>query len=128
MIKKFIEWIYAKIIIDKKERRVNIKESEVYWCNLGENIGDEENGKGEGFKRPVLVIKKFNKNIFWGVPMSAQIKDNRYYIQITLKNVVRSVMVSQLRLLDVKRLGVKIGYISKEDFNRVKKSITDLLQ
>ena len=63
MIKRFIEWIYAKIVIDKKERTVHIKECEVYWCILGENIGDEENGKGEGFKRPVLVIKKFNNNI-----------------------------------------------------------------
>ena len=128
MVKRFIHWIYEKIIIDSKERVTLIKECEVYWCNLGENIGDEENGKGEGFKRPVLILKKFNNNIFWGIPMSAQVKENKYYIKVTLKDVVRSVMISQLRLLDVKRLDIKIGYISREDFDLIRKSIIDLLK
>lgn len=86
MIKHFIDWIITKIIIDKKERLVQIKEGEVYWCSLGADIGDEENSKGKIFRRPVLVFKKFNNNIFWGILLSTKIKDNKYYIKVKLKN------------------------------------------
>ncbi|MES2623207.1 MAG: type II toxin-antitoxin system PemK/MazF family toxin [Patescibacteria group bacterium] len=127
MVKKFIDWIFEKIAIDKNERSVQVNEGEVYWCSLGENIGDEENGKGETLKRPVLIFKKFNKNIFWGIPMSSRLKENKYYVRVKLKNNTRSVMISQLRLLDTKRLDIKIGYISSEDFELVRKSIINLL-
>lgn len=124
MVKRFIHWIYEKIIIDSKERVAIVKECEVYWCNLGENIGDEENGKGEEFRRPVLIFKKFNNNIFWGIPMSSKIKNNKYYVQVLLKDTIRSVMISQLRLLDVKRLDKRIGYISRSDLFKIKDQIT----
>lgn len=128
MIKRFIEWIYDKIIIDTKERVTLIKECEVYWCNLGENIGDEENGKGEFFRRPVLIFKKFNKNIFWGLPMSSRVKENnKFYVKVILKDIERSVILSQLRILDVKRIDERIGYISKSDFINIKHQITNII-
>ena len=104
-----------------------IKQKDLLISMRVKYIGDEENGKGEKLKRPILVIKKFNKNIFWGIPMSSKIKENRYYIRVKLKDNIRSVMISQLRLLDTKRLDIKIGYISREDFDLVRKSIIDLL-
>jgi mRNA-degrading endonuclease toxin of MazEF toxin-antitoxin module len=128
MLKRFIEWIYTKIYIDTKLRNISINEGEVYWCILGENIGDEENGKGEEFHRSVLVFKKFNRNIFWGIPMSTKIKDGPYYIKVLLKNIEQSVMISQLRILDTKRLDKKIGYISKYDFYVVRKSVIFLIE
>lgn len=127
MVKYFIEWIYEKIRIDKQERKAQIKESEVYWCKLGENIGNEENGKGEEFRRPVLVFKKFNNNIFWGIPMSSKIKDNKYYVKVVLQDVERSALISQLRVLDVKRLDKRIGYISEIDFNKIQNQIIDII-
>ena len=38
------------------------KEKEVWMCNLGRNIGYEENGKGSDFLRPVLILKVFNRH------------------------------------------------------------------
>ena len=128
MFKRFIDWIYTKIKIDEKERFSQIKEMEVYWCALGENIGDEENGKGREFGRPVLIFKKFNNNIFWGIPMSTKNKDNKYYVQVLLKDLKQSVIISQLRILDAKRLDKKIGYISREDFILIKKSVINLIK
>ena len=65
MVKKFIHWIYNKITIDSLERNNRIiSEGQVYWCLLGENIGFEQNGKGDYFRRPVLIFKKFNNNVF----------------------------------------------------------------
>ncbi len=128
VIKNFIDWIKKKIIIDNKERNIPIKEYEVYWCSLGENIGDEENGKGYYFRRPVLIFKKFNNNIFWGIPLSTKIKDNKYYIKILLKDEYISAMISQLRILDSKRLDQYIGHISKLDYIKIQNRIIDIMR
>lgn len=129
MIKHFIDWILTKIIIDKKERRdIIINEYQVFWCSLGENVGDEENGKGEIFRRPMLIFKKFNNNLFWGIPMSTKNKDNKYYVKILLKDVEQSAMISQLRFLDSKRLDEYIGYISRADFNKIQNRIIDIIR
>ncbi len=127
MTKRFISWIFNKIIIDKTYKETCINEHEVYWCLLGENIGFEQNGKGEYFLRPVLVLKKFNNNIFWGIPMSTKNKDNKYYVKVLIKDVEQSAIISQLRILDTKRLYQFIGYVSREDFARIKIRIKDLL-
>lgn len=129
MIKRFIDWIIAKIIIDKTERRdFTINEYQVFWCSLGENIGDEENGKGDYFRRPVLVFKKFNNNIFWGIPLSTKIKDNKYYVKILLKDEEVSAMISQLRVLDTKRLDEYVGYVSRVDFIKIQNRIIDIIR
>lgn len=129
MFKRFLDWIQAKMYIDRQARGgIIIKEGEVRWCSLGENIGDEENGKGEVFRRPVLVFKKFNNNIFWGIPMSTKNKDNAYYLKVILKDVEQSVIISQLRVLDTKRLDTQIGYLSDQDFVRVQKSVIGLVK
>lgn len=129
MIKHFIDWIITKIIIDKKQRRdIVINEYQVFWCSLGENVGDEENGKGETFRRPVIIFKKFNNNIFWGIPLSTKIKNNKYYIKILLKDEYVSALVSQLRILDTRRLDEYIGYISRVDFYKIQNRIIDIIR
>lgn len=127
MVKKFIGWIYEKIIIDRLSKNTLINEREVYWCSLGENIGFEQNGKGEYFRRPVLVFKKFNNCIFWGIPMSTKIKDNKYYVKILLKDVEQCAILSQLRVLDTRRLDEFMGYISEEDFIKIQNQITHII-
>ncbi|MEI6042199.1 MAG: type II toxin-antitoxin system PemK/MazF family toxin [bacterium] len=129
MFKKFIDWMHSKKRIDSKERAETvIKEREVYWCSLGENIGDEENGKGTVFRRPVLIFKKFNNRIFWGIPMSTKNKVNIYYLKVKLRDMEQSVMLSQLRILDTKRLDTKIGYLSEGDFIKIQNSIMDIIK
>ncbi len=127
MVKYFIDWIITKIIIDKSENVALINEGEVYWCSLGENIGFEQNGKGEDFRRPVLILKKFNNSIFWGVPLSTKNKDNKYYVKVLLKDLEQSALISQLRILDTKRLDKKIGYISKIDHIKIILKVVDIL-
>jgi len=129
MFKNFIEWIHTKMRLDGRVRKINsIKEGEVYWCALGENIGDEENGKGNLFRRPVLVFKKFNNNIFWGISMSTKNKGNIYYVKVLLKDIEQSAIISQLRILDSKRLDLYIGYISKDSFVKIQSSVKNLIQ
>ena len=127
-MKKFDEWNKIKKSQDEKDRNVFCKEREIWWSTLGLNIGDEEDGKGELFERPVIVIKKFNNNIFWGCALSTKIKEsNQYYIKVNTKKGVQSVIISQLRLYDVKRLGEKIDFANHEDFEKIKTAIKKLL-
>ena len=39
-LQEYLLWIYRKIVIQAKGRTIQIKEGEIYWCSLGENIGD----------------------------------------------------------------------------------------
>ena len=76
----------------------------------------------------MLVIKKFNNNLFWACPLSTKIKENnRYYLRIQTKEGDRSVIISQMRLRDTKRLGEKVGIIDIEHFKKIKTVIKELL-
>ena len=126
-IREFREWVECKFSINNQQRIHQIKEGEVYWCSLGLNIGDEENGKGIKFRRPVLVLKKFNNNIFIGVPLTTKNKENKYYIKALLKGDSISAIISQIRIIDVKRLDEKIGYIRNIDFKNIKSKVKEML-
>jgi mRNA interferase MazF len=123
----YLDWVKHKFFLTSEERDAQVNEGEVYWCALGLNVGDEENGKGIDYRRPILVFKKFNRNIFWGIPLSTKNKDNKYYVSVVLKNEEVSTIISQLRIIDVKRLDVKIGYIGLEDLWKVRKKVKDLI-
>jgi mRNA interferase MazF len=125
---QFNLWIKNKIKLDNSLNTSHISERDVFWCALGKNIGDEEDGKGESFARPVLVLKKFNNHLFWGLPLTTKNKENLYYVQINFKEKTQSVMISHLRLFDKKRLNKKIGRVGSDDFNIIKEKIINLLQ
>jgi len=127
MTKQFQQWIIKKEELHNKQGSWHFHEREVFWCGLGENIGDEENGKSEVFSRPVLIIRKFNKNLFWAVPLTRQIKDNPYYTKITFKGIEQCAMITHLRLMDAKRLYTKMGRIDENDFQKVKDAIKNTL-
>jgi mRNA interferase MazF len=128
MHKQFKKRILKKEELHNRKKIPSFKERDIYWCGLGENIGDEENGKSDFFSRPVLIIRKFNKNLFWGIPLTKQIKDSPYYTKITFKGLGQSAMITHLRLMDVKRLyGGAIGTLDKNDFQKVKDSIKNCL-
>ncbi len=59
--------------------------------------------------------------------MSTKNKDNKYYVKVKLKNTEQSAMLSQLRVLDTKRLDQYIGYISKIDFIKIQIQIINII-
>lgn len=96
-------------------------------CHIGENVGHEECGKGNRFLRPVIVLKKFNNRIFFGIPTSSKLKDSPFYRQIIAKGNSVSVLMSQMRLFDVKRLFYKQGKLSPNELLSLKKDFIKLL-
>jgi mRNA-degrading endonuclease toxin of MazEF toxin-antitoxin module len=126
MEKNFDQWNELKQRLDKKEKRLpTFKEREIWWCHLGLNIGDEENGKNEKYHRPVLIIRKFNNNLFLAVPLTTQVKEKPYYYKILIKNKEQCAMISQLRILASKRLDRRMGKITTEEFISLKKAVRE---
>ncbi len=127
-MKNFDEWNEIKKNLEVRDRKIYVKEREIWWNHLGCNIGHEQDGKGKFYERPVLVIRKFNERIFLGVPISTQNKKNKFYMQfVDNKNILRSAIISQIRLFDVSRLSQKDAIILKQDFEIIKKAIRDMI-
>ena len=85
MSKKFDEWNNIKQKLHNKKSKIIIpKNREIYWASIGVNVGFEQDGKGEIFSRPVLVVKRYSKNLFFGVPLSTQIKEGSFFYTFTL--------------------------------------------
>lgn len=130
MQKDFDTWNVKKKLINQTDvSMVFFREREIWWCHLGLNIGFEQDGRHEEFRRPVLIFKKFNAETFWAIPLTTKIKEGRYYysFQISGLTVVSTANLSQIRLVDSRRLIDKIGYIKEIDYletkNKVKKII-----
>ena len=105
------------------------KEREVWMSSFGKNVGFEENGAGDNFSRPVLIIKKFNNRMFWAVPLSTKQKNlNFYYNYIDPAGLSASAIIAQLRLISVKRLDRKMYELGKEDFLEIKERIRKFIQ
>ena len=121
-MKKFNEWNEVKKRTESKKIIATFKERNIYWANLGENIGFEQNGKGTEFMRPLLIFKKFSNNMFFGIPLSTQRKkEGSFFFEFSFKDDdISTALIVQGKLFDVKRLDRKIGKISIEDFGKLK--------
>jgi len=94
---------------------------------LGCNIGFEEDGKNRNFERPVLVLKKFNKNILWAIPLTTKNKQGRFFYSVNEGQKNYTLILPQLRLISSKRLIRKMTKISKANLYAVKKEIINYL-
>lgn len=125
-MKNFDGWNELKKLLDNRKISVYCHEKEIWWCSLGLNIGCEENGKNVNFERPVLILKKFNKEMLWILPMTSKIKKNKYYFKIFYRGRCYSIILSQLRLISNKRLLRKIRLIKTNDFRKIKNLVKNL--
>ncbi len=129
MQKDFDKWNARKKAIDKnKDYLPFYRERQVRWCNLGVNIGFEQDGTGEGFSRPVLVLRGFNRNVCLIAPLTTSTKNNPYNIPIgNIDSEATSVIISQIRLVDTKRLYKHIATVDKNTFQKIKNAIKAML-
>jgi mRNA interferase MazF len=126
--KDFEKWTQLKSMIHSNPRHERFfRPGEIWWCSLGLNIGFEEDGKNELYERPVLVIKKFSKEALLIVPLTNTIKASQYYIPVTVHNVTRSVIISQIRLISPKRLQRRIAELNKRELAVVRNSIKSII-
>ncbi len=131
----FDKWNEVKQNTNGKKHVRSFKERDIFYIHMGENIGFEQNGKGEKFIRPVIIYRKFTKEMFLGIPLSSQIKEGSFFYQFEFikkskigekisKNIA---ILVQIRLFSAKRLINKIGVIDNDDFSKLKKRLKELI-
>lgn len=125
MKKDFQKWNEKKEKIHESADSFFFHEREVWWCSLGINVGYEQDG-AKNFIRPIIIFKKFNNRIFWGIPLTTKDKNGKYYYKFAFLNKNNTAILSQLRLLDSKRLVDKMGVMEEGDFLKIKKAINKL--
>lgn len=128
--KSFDEWNLRKKIIQgaNSELQFFYYTREIWWCSLGVNVGVETDGKHEYFERPILVVKKFNKYMFWGLPLTSTARDGVYFCRVKYETGIAWAFLSQLRVFSSKRLIRKAGMISESDFQIVLNKLITFLK
>ena len=128
MLKDFDSWNQKKKIIDKRNGTKFYHSRDIWWCALGVNVGFEQDGKNENFLRPVLIIKGLSQETCLIAPLTASKLNQRYRISIgAINGKEAKVVLSQIRVVDVKRLMEKILRLDEINFETIKKSLRDFL-
>lgn len=128
ILEQFVAWTKLKFRLHTAPNRiVYFKEREIWWASLGVNIGTEQNGKNETFERPVLVLKKFNLDLLWILPMTSQAKEGKFYFATEYDREKSFIILSQIRTISQKRLLRKVRTLPMSEFVSVREAVKQFL-
>lgn len=128
MQKDFDKWNQKKKQIQLESFPPFCHSREVWWCSLGVNVGFEQDGTGERFDRPVVVIRGFNEHVFFGVALTGRKRSGKYYFPVgKIEGREASAILSQVRLIDTKRLVRKITMLDEALFVELKEKLKKAL-
>ncbi len=127
MQKNFASWNSVKAALNAKDSATYFYEREVWWVAIGHNVGSEEDGKGHRFARPVLVLRKFNQNLFYGLPLTSRLKTGRYYHSVNVAGRHSALLLSHMRDYDSRRLLDKIGSVDEDGFQIVQQKLAAII-
>ena len=128
MRKDFDKWNEKKKIAHEKSYGKVYHPRDIWWCALGVNIGFEQDGKDPNFQRPVLIIKGLSRETCLVAPLTTSKHEHRYRIYIgCVTGQESSVTLSQIRVMDTKRLINKIAMLDRDTFEIIRKSTKDML-
>ena len=101
---------------------------EIWWANLGLNVGFEQDGTGSDFDRPVLIHRGLSRQVCFIIPLTTSKKRDRFYIDAGLVDEKpAAAIISQLRLIDTRRLVEKVGMLDRSTFEVIRKAARELL-
>lgn len=121
--KNFFDWIRVKKKLDEHEYNPPlVTEGDLWWCAVGENVGVEVGGKSTNFTRPIIILKKFGRLGFLGIPTTTKNRVGTWYVSFVHKGIHETAMLSQARMFSYKRLDRKMGTLDGEDFKNVKEA------
>lgn len=127
VMKRFIEWIQLKMRLDLKSHKPPlVSERDIWWANIGENIGSEINGKSSQFSRPVIIFKKLSHSFYFVIPTTTRFKQGSWYVPFSYQGKDVLACLHQSRVIDYRRLSSRIGQIDSDDFERVRESFIEL--
>lgn len=128
MVKAFDLWNERKKDINSNSENKLYHRREVWWCKLGLNIGYEQDGTGGELDRPVLILKGLSKNVCIIIPLTTSTKSNPYHVSMgEIDGRGAFAIISQVRLIDTKRLVNKVCTVDGAIFERIRKAVKDIL-
>lgn len=128
MHKDFDQWNGLKKKIHASDEYLPLyHERQVRWCRLGANVGFEQDGTGEDFSRPVLILAGLSKHTCLVIPLTTSHKKHRMRIFVgTVDGKSASAVISQMRVIDTKRLDQHIATIDRKVFEYIQKAVRRL--
>ncbi len=127
MKKDFDEWNVEKKSLDASGREPFFHEREIWWCAVCVNIGFEQDGRDK-YRRPAVIVKGLSKQTSLIVPLTTSLNQHPLRIPIGLVNGEEaSALLSQIRVIDSKRLVRKIETLEKQKFVAIKQGLQKLL-
>ena len=101
---------------------------EIWWCRLGVNVGTEQDGSGEKFLRPVVIMRGFGPDACLVIPLTTSAREHALRIPIGLVAGLQArANLSQTRVIDTRRLVEKVGFLEKDVFLTLRKAAKDML-
>ncbi|MDR0979783.1 MAG: type II toxin-antitoxin system PemK/MazF family toxin [Candidatus Nomurabacteria bacterium] len=124
-MKDYTKWTPIKAHLNNQNSiPAGYHESEIWLCHLGENMGFEQDGAGEKFVRPVLVLKIYNRSFCHVVPLSTTEKRDRFSYAFDGNTGKTSVaLLTQSRPISSARLIRIIGSAGPADVQNIKDGI-----
>jgi mRNA interferase MazF len=118
--KDFKNWFLQKPKIDRLNSQPPFVDiGQIWWCYAGENIGSEISGKGVNFARPCVIYKKLSRYNFMIAPCSTKIKEGSWFVQFTHNKILQVAVLSQVKIIDYRRLKNKMGELDSIDFEKI---------
>lgn len=127
MQKEFDGWNeIKKKTNDEQPRLYTVRE--IWWCRLGVNIGTEQDGGGTWYVRPCVIVRGFGANACLVVPLTTSTRSHRLRVPVgSVDGQTARANISQMRVIDTRRLERKIGFLEKRVFQILRKAAKELL-
>ncbi len=127
MKKDFDGWNEIKKHTDTESPRLYTVR-EIWWCQFGVNIGTEQDGRGDNFLRPALILRGFGPDACLVALLTTSAREHPLRVSIGDVDGQRArANLSQLRVIDTRRLVEKVGFLEKEIFVKIRKTAKGLL-
>lgn len=128
-INQHLDWVKLKMNIEQSIKQMFPRKKEIWWINIGQNIGVEINGKNNHFERPVIVIKVFNVESFLIVPLTSKNKKGQYMFEFIMdQNEMGFANLAQIRTVSIKRFIRKMNVLKDSDFDQLIEKIVFSLE
>jgi mRNA-degrading endonuclease toxin of MazEF toxin-antitoxin module len=128
MKKEFTTWNELKKEIHERGSSKLYHAREVWWCSLGINVGFEQDGSGLEYRRPALILKGLSAKTCLIVPLTTSTREHFLRPSIGLVGGKEAyALLSQLRVVDTRRLVKKIEFLDKDIFEIIRKAARDML-
>jgi mRNA interferase MazF len=118
------DWNLRKQKLENQHEIPEFSERDVWYASVGTNIGNEIDGKNKYYERPVVVLRKYDKNLFFGVPLTSRRYTNNWYHK--LRNGSYAVLI-QCRIFSSKRLQRRKGRLTSGEFNQLRLRLLDII-